>query len=107
MARALFALLVVTAIGLTGAMTYKWYTGECPFGCCHNDSTSTVKRGCCTSTTESCCTEAESATSECPSAKEAQKDGGCCPEGPCCPDGPCCKKKEKAETTENKDETPK
>jgi len=110
MAKALFSLLLVAGLGVTGAATYKWYTGNCPFGLCHGESESAavapVKKSCCSS--GACCSETanpEACTGECPTTAEAKKDGACCPDGLCCPDGPCCNKENK---TEKKDaETPK
>lgn len=128
MAKALFGLLVIAGLGFTGAATYKWYTGNCPFGLCHGDdstATATVKKGCCgTATISPCCSESgnpEACTGECPTTKEAKGESSCCTEGKCCKDkdstakkdGSCCseggcsKDKENNKTEKKDADTPK
>ncbi len=108
MAKALFGLLLVAGLGFTGAATYKWYTGNCPFGLCHQDgsaSVETVKKGCCSG--GSCCSETGTAET-CASETSAKKDGECCSGNKECPgSGTCCEDKTKTEKKENKEETPK
>jgi hypothetical protein len=111
MARALFGLLVVAALGLTGVYTYHWYT-EPPGGCC-GDESAAASSGCCKSAASACCSETTDAAAnpgECPgiaaSAAET-KDSGCCPNGKCCPDGPCCPDKKDEKKNDTKAETPK
>jgi hypothetical protein len=100
MARALFGVLAVAMLGLTGFYAYSWYNTDQP-GC---DATTiaapAVKKSCCAAEKPaSCCTEttdAAACTGECPTkaAKNTCDEGACADkkEGECCQD-----KKEKTE----------
>ncbi len=98
MARALFGLLVVAALGVTGYYTYSYVHND--GHCCGSDSTATVIK-------KSCCSEAGECTSACglgEGKSEAKKS--CCEgkEGTCteAKEGTCCKEKKDEEKKEEK-----
>ena len=98
MARALFGLLVVAALGVTGYYTYNYVHNEGT--CCHSDGAATVKRSCCTSeTTKSCCSESGDCTSACGLGEGKSEEKKSCCEGK---EGSCCQEKKAEEKKEEK-----
>jgi len=101
MARALFGVLAVAMLGLTGYYSYSWYNTDHPASDATVIASPAVKKSCCSAEKPaSCCTDSTDAaacTGECPSKadKSACSEGGCADkkEGECCQD-----KKEKAES---------
>lgn len=107
MARALFGLLVVAALGVTGYYTYSYVHHD---GCCPGEqAVSAIKRSCCGSeAAKPCCSESSECASPCSEAKAEEKKS-CCEgkEGSCCEgkEGGCCKdKKDEAKKDDGKKE---
>lgn len=100
MAKSLFGLLVVAALGVTGYFTYSYVHNG---GCCHSDGMA-VKSSCCQSqAAKTCCSESGECTGACGQGDGAEakccseKKEGCCEgkEGSCCKDKNDDGKKEK------------